>query len=226
MADQEVTLAQPPTGVGLEGVREAAAHCTACPLWEHATQTVFGAGPADARVMFVGEQPGDVEDRKGLPFVGPAGRLLDKALVEAGIDRDHTYVTNAVKHFRFTATPKRRLHQTPGPEHIAACKPWLAAEIELVDPELVVCLGATAARALLGTGFRITKQRGQLMPFDAPTVLGGAGSLFEEDGEVHAKWIMATTHPSAVLRVPSEAREEAYAALVADLRVGAAALAG
>ena len=219
MAAQEVTLAQPPTGVGLEGVREAATHCTACPLWEHATQTVFGAGPADARVMFVGEQPGDVEDRKGLPFVGPAGRLLDKALVEAGIDRDHTYVTNAVKHFRFTATPKRRLHQTPGPEHIAACKPWLAAEIELVDPELVVCLGATAAKALLGPSFRVTRSRGQLLPWPASAQHPGDFPV----AEIQA---LATIHPSAVLRVPPEAREEAYAALVADLRVGAAALAG
>ncbi|HZB49931.1 MAG TPA: UdgX family uracil-DNA binding protein, partial [Mycobacteriales bacterium] len=160
MATRDISLAKPPTGVGLDGVREAAAHCTACPLWEPATQTVFGAGPADARVLLVGEQPGDVEDRKGQPFVGPAGRLLDRALADAGIDRSQAYVTNAVKHFRFTLTPKRRLHQTPGPEHIAACKPWLEAELALVDPELVVCLGATAAKALLGNAFRITKQRG------------------------------------------------------------------
>ena len=226
MATRDISLAKPPTGVGLDGVREAAAHCTACPLWEPATQTVFGAGPADARVLLVGEQPGDVEDRKGQPFVGPAGRLLDRALADAGIDRSQAYVTNAVKHFRFTLTPKRRLHQTPGPEHIVACKPWLEAELALVDPELVVCLGATAAKAMFGNSFRITKQRGQLMPME-PTVPGGDGSLFDEpeDGAVHAKWIMATAHPSAVLRVPPDQRETAYQALVADLRIGAGVLA-
>lgn len=220
MAARDVALAEPPTGVGLDGVREAARHCTACPLWEPATQTVFGTGPADARVVLVGEVPGDVEDRKGLPFVGPAGKLLDRALVEAGIDRDQAYVTNAVKHFRFTQSGKRRLHQTPGPEHVAACKPWLASELELIDPELVVCLGATAAKALLGNAFRITKQRGQLMPFESPA----EGTLFE-DAARHTQWIMATTHPSAVLRMPPETRDEGYAALVADLRIGAAALA-
>jgi uracil-DNA glycosylase len=211
------TPAQPPTGVGLADLRAAASNCRACPLWEPATQTVFGNGPADARVVLVGEQPGDVEDRRGEPFVGPAGRLLDKALVEAGIDRSLTYVTNAVKHFRFTPTPKRRLHQTPGPEHIAACRPWLDAELSLISPELVVVLGATAGRALLGSSFRITKQRGQLMPFESP----GGG----EDAGVHSAWIMATTHPSAVLRVPEQDRGAAYDALVADLRVGAQALA-
>jgi uracil-DNA glycosylase family protein len=214
---EDWTPASPPTGVGLDGLREAARGCRACPLWENATQTVFGSGPADARVVLVGEQPGDVEDRRGEPFVGPAGRLLDKALVEAGIDRSLAYVTNAVKHFRFTPTPKRRLHQTPGPEHIAACRPWLDAELSLISPELVVVLGATAARALLGASFRITKQRGQLMPFESP------GS--SEDAGVHSAWILATTHPSAVLRVPPEQRETAYQALVADLRVGAQALA-
>ena len=223
MVTQEFSVASPPTGVGLDGVREAAAHCRACPLWEPATQTVFGKGPADARVLFIGEQPGDVEDRKGEPFVGPAGRLLDRALADAGIDRTQTYVTNAVKHFRFTLTPKRRLHQTPGPEHIAACRPWLEAELELIDPELVVCLGATAAKALLGSSFRITKQRGQLLPFHPPR---HEGTLFaDEDAGVKSGWIMATTHPSAVLRVPGDQREAAYAALVADLRVGAEALA-
>jgi DNA polymerase len=227
MATQEFGRASPPTGVGLEGVREAARGCRACPLWEPATQTVFGAGPADARVVLVGEQPGDVEDRKGEPFVGPAGRLLDRALVDAGIDRSQTYVTNAVKHFRFTLTPKRRLHRTPGPEHIAACRPWLDAELALVDAELVVCLGATAAKALLGPSFRITKQRGQLMPFEPPGAPGAGGTLFDEaeDGAVHAKWIMATTHPSAVLRLADDQRAEAYDALVADLRLGAEALA-
>lgn len=220
MATQEFSLAAPPTGVGLEGLREAARGCRACPLWEPATQTVFGLGPADARVLFVGEQPGDVEDRKGEPFVGPAGRLLDRALADAGIDRSQTYVTNAVKHFRFTQTAKRRLHQTPGPEHVAACRPWLDAELALVDPELVVCLGATAAKAMLGNAFRITKQRGQLMPLER------GDTLFEsEDAAVQSAWIMATTHPSAVLRVPEDGRQAAYDALVADLKVGAEALA-
>lgn len=225
---EEFSLAVPPTGVGLDGVREAAGHCHACPLWEPATQTVFGLGPADARVLFIGEQPGDVEDRNGEPFVGPAGKLLDRALVEAGIDRSQTYVTNAVKHFRFTQTGKRRLHQTPGPEHVAACKPWLETELALVDPELVICLGATAAKAMFGPSFRITKQRGQLVPLEAPAALGGEGSLFDdepEDAAVKSAWIMATAHPSAVLRVPEEGRQAAYDALVADLRTGAGALA-
>jgi DNA polymerase len=173
-------------------------------------------------VVLVGEQPGDVEDRRGEPFVGPAGRLLDKALVDAGIDRSLTYVTNAVKHFRFTPTPKRRLHQTPGPEHIAACRPWLSAELALTSPELVVVLGATAARALLGPSFRITKQRGQLMPFESPA---DGPDRDDEDAGVHSAWIIATTHPSAVLRVPTEDRAAAYDALVADLQVGAQALA-
>jgi len=221
MVTQEFSVASPPTGVGLDGVREAAAHCQACPLWEPATQTVFGKGPADARVLFIGEQPGDVEDRKGEPFVGPAGRLLDRALEEAGIDRSQTYVTNAVKHFRFTQSGKRRLHQTPGPEHVAACRPWLDAELSLVNPELIVCLGATAAKAMFGNSFRITKQRGQLVPFEPA---GGEGTLFE-DAAVQSAWIMATAHPSAVLRVPEGGRQAAYDALVADLRTGAAALA-
>jgi uracil-DNA glycosylase len=216
-AEADISLAEPPTGVGLDGLRDAARGCRACPLWEPATQTVFGSGPPDARVVLVGEQPGDVEDRRGEPFVGPAGRLLDKALDEAGIDRSQAYVTNAVKHFRFTPTPKRRLHQTPGPEHITACKPWLDAELSIVAPELVVILGATAGRALLGPSFRITKQRGQLMPFESPAD--------GEDAAVHSAWLVATTHPSAVLRVPGDQRAAAYDALVADLRVGAQALA-
>jgi uracil-DNA glycosylase len=227
MATKEFSIAVPPTGVGLDGVRKAASHCHACPLWEPATQTVFGLGPADARVVFVGEQPGDVEDRKGEPFVGPAGKLLDRALQDAGIDRSQTYVTNAVKHFRFTQSGKRRLHQTPGPEHVAACRPWLDAELSLINPELVICLGATAAKAMFGPSFRITKQRGQLVPLDATAPLGGEGSLFDEpeDAAVKSAWIMATVHPSAVLRVPDGERQAAYDALVADLRTGAAALA-
>ncbi|HVQ91877.1 MAG TPA: UdgX family uracil-DNA binding protein [Mycobacteriales bacterium] len=212
-----VPVATPPSGVGLDGLRAAARDCRACELWEPASQTVFGTGPADARVVLIGEQPGDVEDRQGEPFVGPAGRLLDKALAEAGIDRTRTYVTNAVKHFRFTPTPKRRLHQTPGPEHITACRPWLDAELTLVSPEMIIALGATAARALLGASFRITRQRGQIMPFHSPDDA--------EDAAVHSTWIMATAHPSAVLRVPDADRAAAYNALVADLRTAAQTLA-
>jgi uracil-DNA glycosylase len=214
---EEFTVARPPSGVGLDGLREAARTCAACPLAGPATQTVFGSGPADARVVLVGEQPGDVEDRRGEPFVGPAGRLLDKALVEAGIDRAEAYVTNAVKHFRFTRTATRRLHQTPAPEHIAACRPWLEAELALISPELVVVLGATAARALLGPSFRITRQRGQLMPFDSPAE--------SEDAAVHSAWMVATIHPSAVLRMPADEREVGYQAPVADPQVGRQALA-
>jgi len=206
-----------PETADLDGLRAAAAGCQACELWESATQTVFGAGPVDARIVLVGEQPGDVEDRRGLPFVGPAGRLLDRALADAGLDREICYVTNAVKHFRFRLSGKRRIHQTPGPEHVAACRPWLQAEFALISPEVVVCLGATAAKILLGSTFRVTRQRGQLMPFDPPSR--------DEDAGVKSGWIMATTHPSAVLRMPDESRAEAYDALVADLRVAARALA-
>jgi uracil-DNA glycosylase len=215
--DHGMNVAVVPDSADLAALRTAAAKCTACELWAPATQTVFGEGPADARIVFVGEQPGDIEDRKGLPFVGPAGRLLDRALEEAGIDRATTYVTNAVKHFRFEERGKRRIHKTPGAEHITACHPWLRAELTTTSPEVIVCLGATAARAMLGPSFRITKQRGQLMPYDPP--------LSEEDAAVKAAWIMATPHPSAVLRVPDESREAAYRALVDDLKVAASALA-
>ena len=224
-------IAQPPSGVGLEGLATAAAGCRACELWEPATQTVFGEGPETARIVFVGEQPGDQEDRKGEPFVGPAGRLLDKALADAGIDRRDAYITNAVKHFRFTPTPKRRIHQSPGAEHLMACRPWLEAEFEVLKPEVVVCLGAVAAKALISPSFRITKERGQLLPWTPPGVR--AAELIEPDAdgdepeeEVPAQtWILATTHPSAVLRTPDENRAAAYDALVADLKVVAHALA-
>lgn len=207
-----------PEGASLPELAKAARSCRGCELFEPATQTVFGAGPPSARVVLVGEQPGDVEDQRGQPFVGPAGRLLDRALADAGIDRDEAYVTNAVKHFRFTQAPgKRRIHQKPDLSHIGACKPWLEAELELLAPEVVVALGATAATALIGPHFRVTKQRGQLMPWDGPS---GA-----EDAGVHAGWIMATIHPSAVLRTQGEGREAAYNGLVADLRVAAGALA-
>jgi uracil-DNA glycosylase len=218
--------AQPPAGVGLDGLRAAAAGCRACELWEPATQTVFGEGPETARVVFVGEQPGDQEDRTGEPFVGPAGRMLDKALADAGIDRRDAYVTNAVKHFSFKPTPKRRIHQTPRPEHLRACRPWLEAEFEVLKPEVVVCLGATAAKALIAPSFRITKDRGKLMPWTPPGVAAAEeGDDHPDDGTPHQTWMLATTHPSAILRTPDEGRAAAYDALVADLKVVAQALA-
>ncbi len=195
----------------VEELRAAAPSCRGCELWEPATQVVFSAGSPNARVALVGEQPGDQEDRRGIPFVGPAGRLLRQALDEAGLARGDLYVTNAVKHFRFTqdGPGKRRIHQTPELAHILACKPWLAAELQQVSPELIVCLGATAAKALLPKGFRVTRQRGQLIRL--------ATSLGE-------RTFMGTVHPSSVLRVPEQDRDKAYGALVADLKVAAAAV--
>lgn len=196
----------PDRAAGLDGLREAAAGCHGCPLHRNATQTVFGEGTATARVMLVGEQPGDQEDRQGRPFVGPAGKLLDKALAEAGIDPGEAYVTNAVKHFKFTqAEPrKRRIHKAPTLREMTACGPWLAAELSVVEPELIVVLGATAGKALLGSSFRVTEVRG--------TVL---------EREIHGRRerLVPTVHPSAVLR--AEDREGAYRGLVADLKVAA-----
>ncbi len=217
-------IAQPPTGVGLDGLRSAAAGCRACELGEPATQTVFGEGPETARVVLVGEQPGDQEDRRGEPFVGPAGKLLDRALADAGIDRRDAYVTNAVKHFRFTAKGKRRIHQTPGPEHLRACRPWLESEFVVLKPEVVVCLGATAAKSLISPSFRITKDRGHLLPWTPPGAAAGADADEDEDAPSQT-WMLATTHPSAILRTPDENRAAAYEALVADLAVVAHALA-
>ena len=221
---EENGLAQPPAGVGLDGLRAAAAGCRACELWRPATQTVFGEGPVSARIVFVGEQPGDQEDRKGEPFVGPAGKLLDRALADAEIDRSDAYVTNAVKHFRFTVKGKRRIHQTPGPEHLRACRPWLEAEFVVLKPEVVVCLGATAAKALISPSFRITKDRGQLLPWTPPGADGVEAADEDEDAPSQT-WMLATTHPSAILRTPDESRAAAYDALVADLKVVAHALA-
>ncbi len=200
-----------PPGSDLEQLRAAAAGCRGCELWEDATQTVFSAGSPRARLAMVGEQPGDQEDRQGLPFVGPAGRLLQKAVDDAGLDRGDVYVSNAVKHFRFTqAGPgKRRIHQTPELRHITACKPWLAAELRVVDPSVIVALGATAAKALLGPSVRVTKDRGVVM---------------ERETSLGLRRFVVTTHPSAVLRVPDDKRDEAYVALVADLRVAATVL--
>jgi DNA polymerase len=187
----------------LASLREASAGCRACPLWRTGTQTVFGEGSAAARAMLVGEQPGDREDREGRPFVGPAGRLLNEALEEAGIDRSLAYVTNVVKHFKWTPRGKRRIHQKPSWSEIAACRPWLDAELAVVRPAVLVCLGATAAQALLGRDFRVTKQRGEPVASDlAPVVL-------------------ATIHPSAILRMDGAEREAEREALVADLRVAA-----
>ena len=203
MARKAETAAQlVPDRPSLPKLREAAAGCRACPLWETGTQTVFGEGARAAQVMLVGEQPGDREDREGRPFVGPAGRLLDEALVEAGIDRRLAYVTNVVKHFKWVGRGKRRIHQKPNWSEIAACRPWLEAELAVVEPRVLVCLGATAAQALLGRDFRVTQRRGELVESDlAPTAT-------------------ATVHPSAILRAPDdESRRAEFAAFVDDLRV-------
>jgi DNA polymerase len=190
-----------PSRPTLPRLREAAAGCKACALWERATQTVFGAGARVARAMFVGEQPGNEEDLTGAPFVGPAGRLLDKALAEAGIDRGQTYVTNVVKHFKWEPRGKRRIHAKPNAREIRACRPWLEAEIAAVKPEVIVCLGATAARSLLGASFRVSQRRGEVVPSPlAPKVI-------------------ATVHPSSILRAPDdETRRAETRRFVDDLK--------
>ena len=186
----------------LPKLREVAAGCKACPLWRTGTQTVFGEGLARAEVMLVGEQPGDREDVEGRPFVGPAGRLLDEALEEAEIDRSRAYVTNVVKHFKWQARGKRRIHQKPNWGEIAACRPWLDAELAVVAPRVLVCLGATAAQALLGRDFRVTQRRGEFVETDLAPVA------------------TATVHPSSILRAPDEeSRRAEYAAFVEDLRL-------
>jgi uracil-DNA glycosylase len=185
----------------IEKLRAAVHDCRRCPLWEHATQAVFGEGRANARVVMVGEQPGDMEDREGRPFVGPAGRLLDRALEAAGIDRTLVYVTNAVKHFKWEPRGKRRLHSKPNTSEVRACMPWLEGELAALRPSIVVCLGATAAQALLGPEFRVTKHRGAWVP------------------SPHAPGVLATVHPSSILRGRDDAeREAAFAAFVSDLR--------
>jgi uracil-DNA glycosylase len=186
----------------LPKLRRAAADCRACPLWRSGTQTVFGSGPTSARVMLVGEQPGDREDLAGEPFVGPAGGILDAALEDAGIDRDNAYVTNVVKHFKWkSGRGKRRLHQRPNSEEIGACRPWLDSELTVVRPVVVVCLGATAAKSLLGSKVRVTRDRGRFVKAE----FGAA--------------VTVTVHPSSILRIPEKAeREQARAGLTADLR--------
>jgi DNA polymerase len=189
-----------PAGKTLPALRRAAGVCRGCDLYKNATQTVFGEGKAGARILFVGEQPGDREDLAGKPFVGPAGRLLDEALVKVDIARSDVYVTNAVKHFKWEPRGKRRMHTKPSAREVSACRPWLEAEISVVAPQVIVCLGATAAQSLLGASFRITRERGRIMP------------------STWAPWIMATYHPSAILRAPEEAqRDQMRREFIADL---------
>ena len=205
-AARELIPAQP----DLDGLRKAAAGCTACGLYRDATQTVFGEGSPDAEVMLVGEQPGDGEDLAGRPFVGPAGRLLDRALEEAGIDRGLAYVTNVVKHFKFERRGKVRLHKKPNAEEVHACLPWLEAELRVVQPRVLVLLGATAAQALLGSSFRVSRQRGGFLDAEATGALPSG----------LAPRVLATVHPSSILRAPDdEARALAYKGFVADLAV-------
>jgi uracil-DNA glycosylase len=199
-----VTAEPPERPKSVEELREAAAGCHGCDLWENATQTVFGEGAEHARLMFIGEQPGDQEDLQGKPFVGPAGKLLERALDEAGIDRRRVYVTNAVKHFRWTRRGKRRLHEKPNAGQVRACRPWLEAEIEVVRPRLLVLLGATAAQSVMGSAFRVSRQRGEVLPspFGIP--------------------VLATVHPSSILRATDdESREAAMSSFVADLKLAA-----
>jgi DNA polymerase len=193
----------PKEATQLDELRAAATSCRGCDLYRDATQTVFGKGPQTARAILVGEAPGDQEDLQGAPFVGPAGDVLSRALVDANLPRSDVYVTNAVKHFKFVRTPRRRIHQTPGTVEIGACRPWLEAELALIRPEMLVCLGGTAAKALLGADFRIMKQRGQIMT-----------------GTGWAPKVMATLHPSAVLRAEDAAgQERLYGMLVSDLKL-------
>jgi DNA polymerase len=193
-----------PERISMASLREAARACQGCPLYKDATQTVFGVGPRSARMILVGEQPGNDEDLQGAPFVGPAGRVLDEGLCAAGIDRADAYVTNVVKHFKWTLQGKRRLHKKPSAREIAACIPWLEKEIELIEPEVLVCLGATAAQALLGRDFKVTRQRGQALP----TPL--------------ARHAVATIHPSSILRQQTEAdRRREIGQFVDDLKIAA-----
>ncbi|GGQ57437.1 UdgX family uracil-DNA binding protein [Couchioplanes azureus] len=206
----------PSNAHSLDELKTAAVGCRGCELYEDATQTVFGRGAPHAKVVLLGEQPGDVEDKQGLPFVGPAGRLLREAVDDAGIDPASVYLSNTVKHFRFELRGKRRIHQSPGPAHITACRPWLVAELALLEPQVLVALGATAAKALFGPSFRVTRSRGQLMPWPA-------SAQHPEDFPTTKTQALATIHPSAVLR--ADDRDNAYQSLVEDLRVVATVVA-
>ncbi len=200
--DEYARPATPPDSSSLNDVREAASGCTACHLYKRATQTVFGEGPKHAPIMLVGEQPGDYEDVAGKPFVGPAGKIMDRALEEAGIDRKEVYVTNAVKHFKWEPRGKRRIHQKPNSREIAACRPWLEAELRLVKPKLLLCLGSTAGQTIFGPSFRVTRERGKVL-----------------SSKIAPK-VVATVHPSSLLRQPDEeSRQREYKNFVADLRV-------
>ena len=190
-----------PDRKSLTSLQEAAADCRGCSLYRNATQTVFGEGPASAEVVMVGEQPGDQEDRQGRPFVGPAGKVLDRALADADIDRRKVFITNVVKHFKFQPRGKRRIHKRPSAEEVRACAPWFRAELQAVGPTALVALGATAAQDLFGRSFRVTKERGKRLDSDLAPV------------------VMATIHPSAILRADDEDREQEYERFVADLRV-------
>jgi len=204
--EESARPAAPPNTSSWSALREAARECTACHLYKRATQTVFGEGPKRAPIMLVGEQPGDYEDLAGKPFVGPAGQIMDRALEEEGIDRQEVYVTNAVKHFKWEPRGKRRIHQKPNAREIAACRPWLEAELRFVKPKLVVLLGATAAQTIFGSSFRVTRERGKVL-----------SSKF-------APKVVATVHPSSLLRQSDEAsREREYRNFVADLRVASKA---
>ncbi len=201
-SDEYARPATPPDSSSLKEVREAASRCTACHLYKRATQTVFGEGPKRAPIMLVGEQPGDYEDVAGKPFVGPADKIMDRALEEAGIDRKEVYVTNAVKHFKWEPRRKRRIHQKPNSREIAACRPWFEAELRLVKPKLLLCLGSTAGQAIFGPSFRVTRERGKVL-----------------SSKIAPK-VVATVHPSSLLRQPDEeSRRREYKNFVADLRV-------
>jgi uracil-DNA glycosylase family protein len=201
-SEEHARPATPPDTSSLPEMREAARECTACHLYRRATQTVFGEGPKNAPIMLVGEQPGDYEDVAGKPFVGPAGKIMDRALEEAGIDRKQVYVTNVVKHFKWEPRGKRRIHQKPNSREIAACRPWLEAELRIVKPKLLVCLGSTAGQAIFGPSFRVTHERGKAL-----------------SSKLSPK-VVATVHPSSLLRQPDEeSREREYKNFVSDLRV-------
>jgi DNA polymerase len=219
--ERRKTSAQPyvPAHASLDELRQAAMSCQGCDLYRDATQTVFSSGPQDARVVLIGEEPGDIEDRKGRPFVGPAGGVLDRAMAEVGIPHETAYLTNAVKHFKFhrATGSKRRLHDTPGRTEILACRPWLRAEFDLLRPAVVVALGAVAAQALAGPSFRVTRHRGELL--DWPAAAEHPDDFPAMDPPAR---FLATVHPAAVLR--ADDREAAFAEFVADLAVAATAL--